>query len=187
MNTVVIIGGPNGAGKTTLAETVLPEYLEVGEFVNADQIAGGISAFKPESVSIDAGRAMLSRIHELASAGEDFAFETTLASRTFAPFLKELKSAGYTVILIYVWLRTPRLALRRVQLRAGKGGHDVPEDIVTRRYRTGLQNLRKLYLPLADGWFAFDNSAPRPILIAECEAGGEVVVHDQEIWKKIQG
>ncbi len=187
MKTVVIIGGPNGAGKTTLAETVLPDYLKVGDFVNADQIAGGMSAFRPESVSIDAGRAMLNRIHELAFTGQDFAFETTLASRTFAPFLEDLKSRGYTVILIYVWLRSPRLALRRVQLRAGKGGHDVPEEIVIRRFRTGLENLRRLYLPLADGWFAFDNSAPRPVLVAEQEAGGGVVVHKQEIWNKIQG
>ncbi len=187
MNTVVIIGGPNGAGKTTLAETVLPEYLKVGEFVNADQIAGGISAFRPESVSIDAGRAMLARIHELASAGQDFAFETTLASRSFAPFLQELKNRGYRVILIYIWLQSPRLALRRVKLRAEKGGHDVPEDIVMRRYRRGLENLRDLYLPLADGWFAFDNSAPKPVLVAEQEVGGEVEVHMQDIWEKIQG
>jgi predicted ABC-type ATPase len=187
MKTVYIIGGSNGAGKTTLAETVLPDYLKVDEFVNADQIAGGMSAFRPETVSIDAGKAMLNRIHELAAAGQDFAFETTLASRTFAPFLQELKSRGYTVILIYVWLRSPRLALRRVRLRAAKGGHDVPEAIVTRRYKRGLENLRKLYLPIADGWFVFDNSAPRPELIAECQAGGDMVVHNSGIWENIYG
>jgi predicted ABC-type ATPase len=146
-----------------------------------------MSAFRPESVSIDAGRAMLNRIHELANVGQDFAFETTLASRTFAPFLQELKSRGYAVILIYVWLRSPRLALKRVRLRAEKGGHAVPEAIVSRRYRRGLENLRKLYLPLADRWFVFDNSAPKPLLIAECQAGGDAVVHNQNIWKKIYG
>ena len=187
MKTVYIIGGANGSGKTTLAETVLRDYLKVGEFVNADQIAGGMSAFRPESVSINAGRAMLNRIHELASSGKDFAFETTLASRSFAPFLRDLKSSGYTVILIYVWLRTPRLALRRVRLRAEKGGHAVPDEIVNRRYRRGLVNLRTLYLPLADGWFVFDNSTPRPSLIAERQAGGDVVVHSQTTWKKING
>jgi predicted ABC-type ATPase len=155
--------------------------------VNADQIAGGLSAFKPESVSISAGRVMLHRIHELASAGKNFAFETTLASRTFAPFLRELKRTGYTVILIYVWLQSPRLALRRVRLRASKGGHDVPQDIVVRRYGRGLENLRQLYLPLADSWFVFDNSSPRPTLIAERPAGENAVVHNQTIWQIIYG
>lgn len=187
MKSVYVIGGPNGAGKTTLAQTVLPEYLGVVEFVNADQIAGGLSAFRPESVSVSAGRVMLHRIHELASAGENFAFETTLASRTFAPFLRELKRKGYNVILIYVWLHSPRLALRRVRLRASKGGHDVPQDIVVRRYGRGLENLRQLYLPLADSWFVFDNSSPRPILIAECQPGENAVLHNQTIWRKIYG
>jgi len=187
MKTVYILGGSNGAGKTTLAETVLPKYLKVGEFVNADLIAGGMSAFRPESVSMDAGRAMLARIHELSSAGKVFAFVTTLASRTFAPFLKDLKSRGYTVILIYVHLRSPGLALRRVRLRAARGGHDVPETIVRRRYKGGLDNLRKLYLPLADGWFVFDNSTPKPVLIAERQAGGNLEVHNQDIWKLING
>ncbi len=187
MKTVYVIGGPNGAGKTTLAQTLLPEYLGVVEFVNADQIAGGLSAFKPESVSIDAARAMLRRIHELAALDQNFGFETTLASRTFAPFLRDLKGKGYILVLIFVYLQSPRLALKRVRLRASKGGHDVPQDIVFRRYERGLANLRQLYLPLADSWFVFDNSSPRPVLVAERQAGEDEVVHNEYVWRKIWG
>lgn len=185
MKTVYVIGGPNGAGKTTLAQTLLPEYLGVVEFVNADQIAGGLSAFRPDSVSIDAGRVMLRRIYELAGLDQDFAFETTLASRSFAPFLQELKRRGYTVVLIFVWLQSPRLAFRRVRLRASKGGHDVPQEIISRRYDRGLANLRQLYLPLADSWFIFDNSSPEPVLVAERQEGEAAVVHNRFIWNRI--
>ena len=142
MPSVYIIGGPNGAGKTTLAQTLLPEYLRVADFVNADQIAGGLSAYDPESVAIEAGRAMLRRIHELADAGRDFAFETTLASRFFVGFFNGLRKQGYSVTLIYVWLRSVNLALRRVRHRVELGGHDVPREVVERRYEQGLGLLR---------------------------------------------
>jgi predicted ABC-type ATPase len=121
MRSVYIIGGPNGAGKTTLAQTVLPEFLHVPESVNADLIAGGLSPFRPSSVAFSAGRAMLRRIHELEEAVESFGFETTLASRAFAGFLRELKGKEYSVILMYVWVASPRLALKRVRLRVVGG------------------------------------------------------------------
>lgn len=187
MPSVYIIGGPNGAGKTTLAQTLLPEFLRVVDFVNADHIASGLSGFNPGSVSVEAGRAMLKRIHELAEAGRDFAFETTLASRFFAGFLEDLKQKGYSATLIYVWLRTAGLALRRVRYRVSNGGHDVPDDVVFRRYLRGLENLRERYLPLADAWYMYDNSGPEPILVAERQVGSEPLVHSAAIWKKISG
>ena len=85
---LIVIAGPNGAGKSTTAPSLLRDALQVTEFVNADAVAGGLSAFRPDSVAIPAGRAMLKRIRHLADAGEDFAFETTLASRTFAPWTR---------------------------------------------------------------------------------------------------
>jgi predicted ABC-type ATPase len=185
MPSVYIIGGPNGAGKTTLAQTLLPEYLRVADFVNADQIAGGLSAYDPESVAIEAGRAMLRRIHELADGGRDFAFETTLASRFFIGFLGQLRKRGYLVTLIYVWLESVNLAMRRVQYRVQLGGHDVPRNVVARRYERGLKLLRTEYVPLADAWYIFDNSGTMPVLVAEQQEGSDKVVYAEAVWKKL--
>jgi predicted ABC-type ATPase len=124
---VVVIAGPNGAGKSTTASVVLRYGFHVGEFVNADTIAAGLSAFSPESVSVAAGRLMLNRIRELARDGRDFAFETTLASRSFAPWINDLQEAGYTFRLIYFYLPTVELALARVAERVQRRGHDVPK------------------------------------------------------------
>jgi predicted ABC-type ATPase len=185
MPTVYVIGGPNGAGKTTLAETLLPHYLKVSEYVNADRIAGGLSAFNPGAVAIEAGRLMVKRMHDLAAAGADFACETTLSSLFLAGFLKDLKGNGYSVTLIYVWLKTPALAMKRVRLRAEMGGHDIPREVVARRYERGLENLRALYLPEADSWYIYDNSGPKPALVSELHPGGELTVHDVETHRTI--
>lgn len=187
MPDVIVIGGPNGAGKTTLAQTLLPEFLQVTEFVNADHIAGGLSPFKPESVALEAGRAMLRRIHNLAAAGEDFAFETTLASRSFAGFLEGLKRKGYSVTLIYVWLRSPSLAVKRVMLRVRRGGHEVPREVIVRRYHRGLENVRNFYLQVADNWYVYDNSGPRPVLVARRLTSSEPVIVTESVWKLIGG
>ena len=181
MPVVHIIGGPNGAGKTTLARTLLQQYDEGAEFVNADHIAQGLSAFKPESVSFDAGRTMLDRIHSLSRARKDFAFESTLASRFFAGFLRELKKDGYDVALTYVWLRSPELAIRRVMLRARQGGHDVPRDVIVRRYARGMTNLRNYYLDLADRWQVYDNSDATPLLISEKRSDPEAIVYQKPL------
>ncbi|HEX5279689.1 MAG TPA: zeta toxin family protein [Micropepsaceae bacterium] len=124
---VIVVAGPNGAGKSTTAPALLKDALAVKEFVNADAIASGLSPFRPETVSIAAGRIMLDRMRSLASAGDNFAFETTLASRSFAPWLKNLRSSGYRVHVLFLWLRTPELAIQRVTERARLGGHVVPE------------------------------------------------------------
>lgn len=168
---IVVIGGPNGAGKTTIAREVLAETLRITEFVNADAIAAGLSGFDPERAAFAAGRVMLARLHELAAArpARSFAFESTLASRTFAPWLSGLVDHGFAVHILYVWLRTPGLAIRRVRARVRKGGHGVPDDIIRRRYSRSATNLFRLYLPLAERagtWRIYDNSGPRPALMA---------------------
>lgn len=167
---IVVIGGPNGAGKTTIASEVLDKTLGITEFVNADTIAAGLSAFDPERAAFAAGRVMLARLHELATARESFAFESTLASRTFAPWLARLIDSGYRVDLLYVWLRSPELAIRRVAARVRKGGHSISQDVVRRRYARSAANFLDLYCPLAErskgAWRVFDNSSKRPLLVA---------------------
>jgi predicted ABC-type ATPase len=149
---IVLVAGPNGAGKSTLAPFLLRDAFAVSEFVNADRIAEGLSAFNPESVAIQAGRAMLRRLDELARRRETFAFETTLASRSFVPWLRVRRSEGYNLYLVFLWLPNPDEAVRRVIERVARGGHDVPADVVHRRYAAGLRNFFKLYQPLTTAW-----------------------------------
>ena len=183
---VVVIAGPNGAGKTTTAPSLLRDALQVSEFVNADAIAGGLSAFRPDSVAIPAGRAMLARIQQLAEAKMNFAFETTLASRTFAPWLARLRRHGYHVHVLFLWLDSADLAVNRVAARVRRGGHDVPEQTVRRRYGRGLHNLFHLYVPLADSWQLFDNSrANRPQLVASGGGGRAEQVANASLWRGI--
>ena len=183
---VIVIAGPNGAGKSTTAPSLLRDTLQVSEFVNADTIAGGLSAFRPDSVAITAGRAMLERIQQLAKARVDFAFETTLASRSFAPWLAGLKRNGYHVHVLFLWLESADLAVNRVAARVRLGGHDVPEETVRRRYTRGLRNFFDLYLPLADSWHVFDNSrAGRPQLVASAHRDGSEQVADAPLWQRI--
>jgi predicted ABC-type ATPase len=182
---VVVLGGPNGAGKSTVAPELLRNALGLKEFVNADQIASGLSAFNTEAVAFEAGRIMLGRVRELARERSSFAFESTLASRTFHPFLVKLKADGYQVLVFYVALRTPELAVARVQHRVRMGGHDVPEDIVRRRFHRSLRNLFELYLPVADRWRVFDNSAgTKPTKVAE--QGKSLRIFARTKWQHLQ-
>ena len=158
MPRVVVIAGPNGAGKSTLAAEIVGRVFGTAEFVNADTIALGLSGFSPAAVAQQAGRIMLGRLDALAAAGQDFAFETTLASRSFAPKLRHWKALGYEVQLVFLWLSGASLAEARVRRRVARGGHDIPADVVRRRYERGLGNLFNLYLPIADGWTLLDNS-----------------------------
>jgi len=180
-----VIGGANGAGKTTTALKLLPGFLDCYEYVNADSIAQGLSPFKPESVAIQAGRLMLKRLHDLAASHVDFAFETTLASRSFVSFFRKCQSGGYQVNLIYLWLESVELAIERVRERVAAGGHDIPEDVIRRRYDAGRENFYRLYLPLASEWVAYDNSGEAPLIVAAGGVGIEIVVHDQPTWDKI--
>ncbi len=178
----VILVGPNGAGKSTVAPTLLHGALAVNEFVNADVIARGLSAFDPESVSITAGRVMLARLHELAERRESFAFETTLASRSFAPWLRDLGACGYEIHMLFLWLPSADFAVERVAQRVRSGGHDVPADAVRRRYRAGLRNFFSLYEPIAMTWALYDSSGPEPRLVADRLESQPLRVYDEGVW-----
>ena len=157
--TVVVIAGPNGAGKSTAAPYLLKQALGILEFVNADQIAVGLSAYSPETVSFEAGRIMLKRLHELAASNASFAFESTLSSRSFALFLSRCRSQGYRIQIFYVALPSAALAVNRVALRVKLGGHNSPQADIERRFHRSLHNLFELYLPLADRWTVLDNAS----------------------------
>ncbi len=162
-----IIAGCNGAGKTTASFTVLPELLKVREFVNADEIARGLSPFQPENVAIEAGKIMLRRIDELLLSRQDFAFETTLSTRSFVNLCHEAQATGYSVNLIFFWLDSAELALERVKQRVSEGGHNIPTETIKRRYSSGLRNFVNLYQNEVDYWLLIDNSRTEQELIAE--------------------
>lgn len=186
MRDVVMLGGPNGAGKTSAAPLLLPSVLGTREFVNADEIARGLSPFNPEGTAIAAARLMLQRIRELARAGESFAFETTCAGRGYARLLQECRAAGYRLTLVFLWLPSPAAALARVAGRVRKGGHGVPDDVVIRRYAAGLRNMWHLYLPLVDIALVYDNSDAGRVLIAEKTLDASIAVHDPGRWALIE-
>ena len=170
MPNLYIIAGCNGAGKTTASFTILPEMLNCKEFVNADNIAAGISPFNPEGVAVEAGRLMLLRIRELMETRVDFSFETTLATRSYVSLIREAKAIGYKVTLLFIWLDSPATAMRRVGDRVSKGGHNIPDDVIERRYYRGISNLFALYIPICDRWMLVENETITPKPIAE---GGE--------------
>jgi predicted ABC-type ATPase len=162
-----IIAGCNGAGKTTASFTILPHILDCKEFVNADEIARGLSPFQPEKVAFEAGRIMLQRIEELFLANESFAFETTLASKSYKRKILKAKKKGYHVTLLFFWLNTIELAQERVKIRVSEGGHNIEPDVIERRYKNGIINLFDIYLPIVDQALIFDNSDGSHDLIAE--------------------
>lgn len=164
---IYIIAGPNGAGKTTASYTILPEILECDEFVNADEIAKGLSPFKPEEVAIEAGRLMLRRIQTLMDQRSSFAIETTLATRSYQNLIREAQEKGYRVTLLFFWLRSPELAADRVRQRVAQGGHNIPLDVIHRRYCLGVKNLFEIYIPIVDVWFLYDNSEGHASPIAD--------------------
>ncbi|MCC7421386.1 MAG: zeta toxin family protein [Planctomycetaceae bacterium] len=185
---VVVIAGPNGAGKTTISKQVLRNALHVEEFVNADAIAAGLSEYHPERVAITAGRMMLDRLDELAESKASFAFETTLSTRSFAPKIESWKAAGYSFQLVFVWVPSPDVSVKRIEYRVSLGGHNVPEETVRRRYDRSLRNLFELYLPLADQWEILDNSRPgeKPRAIAEGGRGIPVNVSESNLWNILE-
>jgi predicted ABC-type ATPase len=162
-----IIAGCNGAGKTTASYTILPEILDCKEFVNADEIAKGLSPFQPEKVSIEAGRIMLSRINKLLDKNENFAFETTLAGKIHKNIILEAKTKGYEITLLFFWLDTTDLAKERVKARVLNGGHNIESEVIERRYFSGIKNLFDIYCPISDIVLIYDNSEGNHDIIAK--------------------
>ncbi|MFA5714063.1 MAG: zeta toxin family protein [Bacteroidales bacterium] len=185
MPNLYVIAGCNGAGKTTASYTILPEMLSCKEFVNADEIARGISPFKPESVAIQAGRIMLERINNLIANKSDFALETTLATTSHAHYIKLAQAQNYKVTLIFFWLTVPDLAVERVKMRVASGGHNIEESVIRRRYRVGLKRLSSHYIPICDYWMIINNSTIPLELIAEGGIEMETKIYNKGAYNKI--
>jgi predicted ABC-type ATPase len=186
--TVLVLAGPNGAGKTTAAPRLLRDTLGLLEFVNADAVAQGLAGFAPDVAALEASKIMFDRIRKLGSLHRSFALETTLASRSLAPWITGLLQEGYTFSLVFLWLPNAELAVQRVADRARLGGHSVPEAVIRRRYVRGLGNFFRLYTPLATVWRMYDNTnASNMRLIAQGRRSDVVAVTDRLLWERIQG
>ena len=184
MKPLYLLAGCNGAGKTTAAFTLLPGLLGCREFVNADEIARGLSPFRPETVSIQAGRLMLARLNELLAAGETFALETTLATRIYVPIIAQARAQGYVIRLLFFWLNSPDLAVRRVVARVREGGHNISEPVIRRRYEGGLRQFFQAYRHAVDSWAFVDNSNGAGEPVAESN-GRNAVVFGKFIWQSL--
>ena len=181
-----IISGCNGAGKTTASYTVLPEILHCKEFVNADEIARGLSPFNPEDVAIEAGRLMLQRIETLLERDETFSIETTLATKSYINLVRRAQSKGYSVKVLFFWLNSPELAIQRVAERVAKGGHNIPEPVIRRRYTAGISNLFHLFMKEVDYWDIYDNSEYPRKQIACGGRNAETVICEESLFNQIQ-
>lgn len=183
--TLYIISGCNGAGKTTASYTVLPEILDCREYVNADEIAKGLSPFNPESVAIEAGRLMLERIDYLMTAGVSFSIETTLATKSYVNLVRRAHKQGHNVKLLFFWLESPEMAKLRVAERVAKGGHNIPEDVIERRYYAGIRNLFNLFMNEVDYWAIFMNSKKPMTSIAVRGMAFEKHIIEVELYNKM--
>ncbi len=181
-----IIAGCNGAGKTTASFTLLPEILDCKEFVNADEIAKGLSPFQPEKVSFEAGRIMLNRINELLENEENFAFETTLATKSYKSKITKAKTKNYNVTIIFFWLENIDLAIERVKTRVLEGGHNIAIEVIKRRYMNGIKNLFEIYLSIADEVMIFDNSEGKHDLIARKTFTTDIVIFNEIKFNKLK-
>jgi len=184
MKKLYIIAGPNGAGKTVASYTILPEIFNVKEYVNADEIARGISPFNYDKVGIKAGRLLVLRIRELLKEEQTFAVETTLATRSYVKLIEKAQKQGYKVTLLFMWLNSQELALKRVSTRVKEGGHNIKNDVIRRRFRNGLNNLVDIYIPIVDNWMVVNNSGERFNIIAQGDKD-ELLIKDEKLWKRI--
>lgn len=181
-----IIAGCNGAGKTTASFTILPEIIECKEFVNADEIAKGLSPFQPEKVSFEAGRIMLKRIKGLLNENESFGFETTLSTKSYKNKILNAKQNGYTVTLLFFWLNNVDLAKERVKTRVKEGGHNIPNKVIERRYIKGIKNLFDIYMDIVDGALIFDNSFGKHELIAQKIEYEDIVISNAKKYNELK-
>ena len=181
-----IIAGCNGAGKTTASFTILPEVLDCKEFINADEIAKGLSPFQPESVAIQASRIMLARMDELLQKGETFAFETTLATKSYKQKIEWAQANGYEVTLLFFWLNTSKLAKKRVAQRVAEGGHNIPDEIIERRYHSGITQLITTYMDMIERYYIFDNSEGERTPIAKKYKGGKEIIYNTDLYNQMK-
>ncbi len=181
---IIVVGGPNGAGKTTTAARILPYGLHEGQFLNADFMARGVSPHDPAGAAVEAGRMMLTRMRQCREAKQSFSFESTLASRGIARFLIQAKAEGYIVRMGYVTLARPELSVLRVAQRVSRGGHDIPKDVIVRRYWRSLVNFERLYKPLCDAWTLYDNGTNSLTTTASQQQFHEVTIHDSALWER---
>ena len=181
-----IIAGCNGAGKTTASFTILPEVLGCKEFINADEIAKGLSPFQPESVAMQASRIMLARMDELLQKGETFAFETTLATKSYKQKIEWAQANGYEVTLLFFWLDSPNMAKKRVAQRVAEGGHSIPSETIERRYYNGIANLFAIYIDMVDICYIFDNSEGERTPIAKKYKGGKEIIYNIDLYNQMK-
>ena len=179
-----VVAGPNGAGKTTFAKSFLPHYARCLDFINPDLIASGLSPFDPQRARLEAGRLMLTRMRQYASARRSFAIETTLTGRSYLPMFKRLKARSYSIHIFYLWLPSADLAVQRVADRVRQGGHNIPEPDIRRRFSKSLHNLLQLYRPAFDSLHFFDNSGNVPRLVFE-EWKSVIKVYDKELYARL--
>jgi len=183
---LLVLAGPNGAGKSTVAPTFI-QNSGVGEFVNTDEIAKGLSAFHPEGVALLAGQLALERMNQLSQSRKSFAIETTLAARTYVGMIKKLRDEGYRVHLVYVWLPNAELAIRRVADRVRVGGHHIEDDVVRRRYQAGLNNLFELYIPIVDKWVVCDGSSIKGVKIVSSGCFDVArMIYEPTVWEALK-
>ena len=186
LSKLYIIAGCNGAGKTTASFTILPEILGCKEFINADEIAKGLSPFQPESVAVQAGRIMLARMDELLQKGETFAFETTLATKSYKQKIEWAQANGYEVTLLFFWLDSPNIAKERVAQRVAEGGHNIPLETIERRYYNGIANLFAIYIDMVDICYIFDNSEGERTPIAKKYKGGKEIIYNADLYNQMK-
>lgn len=187
MPNLYVISGCNGAGKTTASFTVLPEMLDCDEFINADEIAKGLSPFNPDRAAIEAGRLMLKKIDTYIKNKKDFAFETTLSTKSYRNTIEIAQKAGYKVTLLYFWLDSVDLAIERVKTRVSEGGHNIPEPVIKRRYYAGIRNLFEIYIPISDYWLLMDNSNVDSEILAEGYKNNELDIKNNSKFEIVKG
>lgn len=183
---LIVVAGPNGAGKSTAARVLLPQSLGIKQFVNADNIALGLSPFAPETAEFLAGRVMIQRVRELLDARESFGIESTLAGRRYLTLLQQAREVGFSINIIYLWLCSADLAVSRVADRVRQGGHGIPEDTIRRRYDRSLVNFFDRYRPLADAWTVCDNSGQKIVIVSQGELQKAPIVYEPLLWSDFE-
>ena len=181
---LAVVGGPNGAGKSTSAPRLLRDLLGIVRFINADSIAVGLSGFQPAATAFEAGRIMLDQIARFSAKKVDFAFESTLSGRSYANLIRSLLDDGYELHLWYFWLHSADLAVQRVRERVRRGGNDVPEEDIRRRYDRSRDNFFQIYAPVAQTWSVFDNSITgKTVLVASGGAAVKSTIYRNDVWQ----